>query len=89
MRKKVFLTLSVIFMLGMGVTAQPTPTTNPSTGNLSSDISNFGIRRVTSNQSGGEEVPAPLTPATLLLIAMAGGYAGVRLYHNSKNNTKE
>ena len=28
MRKKVFLTLSVIFMLGMGVTAQPTPT-NP------------------------------------------------------------
>lgn len=88
MRKKVFLTLSVIFMLGMGVTAQPTPTTNPSTGNLSSDISNFGIRRVQSNQSGGE-VQSPLTPATLLLIAMAGGYAGVRLYHNSKNNTKE
>lgn len=85
MRKKVFLTLSVIFMLGMGVTAQPTPT-NPG----SNDISEFGIRRVKSNQSGGEEVPAaPLTPATLLLIAMAGGYAGVRLYHNSKNNTKE
>ena len=88
MRKKVFLTLSVIFMLGMGVTAQPTPTTDPSSGNLSSDISNFGIRRVTSNQPGGE-VQSPLTPATLLLIAMAGGYAGVRLYHNSKNNTKE
>ena len=84
MRKKVFLTLSVIFMLGMGVTAQPKPN-NPA----SNDISKFGIRRVKSNQSGGEEVPAPLTPATLLLIAMAGGYAGVRLYHNSKNNTKE
>lgn len=83
MRKKVFLTLSVIFMLGMGVTAQPTPT-NPS----SNDISKFGIRRVESNQSEGE-VQSPLTPATLLLIAMAGGYAGVRLYHNSKNNTKE
>ena len=84
MRKKVFLTLSVIFMLGMGVTAQPTPTANPS----SVGISNSGIRRVTSNQPGGE-VQSPLTPATLLLIAMAGGYAGVRLYHNSKNNTKE
>ena len=83
MRKKVFLTLSVIFMLGMGVTAQPTPT-NPA----SNDISTFGIRRVKSNQSQGEP-QAPLTPATLLLIAMAGGYAGVRLYHNSKNNTKE
>ena len=84
MRKKVFLTLSVIFMLGMGVTAQPTPTGNPS----SVGISNSGIRRVTSNQPEGE-VQSPLTPATLLLIAMAGGYAGVRLYHNSKNNTKE
>ena len=85
MRKKVFLTLSVIFMLGMGVTAQPQPTGNPS----SVGISNYGIRRVESNQSGGEEVPVPLTPATLLLIAMAGGYAGVRLYHNSKNNTRK
>ena len=84
MRKKVFLTLFVIFMLGMGVTAQPQPTANPS----SVGISNSGIRRVTSNQPGGE-VQSPLTPATLLLIAMAGGYAGVRLYHNSKNNTKE
>ncbi len=85
MRKKVFLTLSVIFMLGMGVTAQPQPTGNPS----SVGISNSGIRRVTSNQPGGEVPATPLTPATLLLIAMAGGYAGVRLYHNSKNNTKE
>lgn len=75
MRKKVFLTLSVIFMLGMGVTAQPKPN-NPA----SNDIRTYGIRR---------EVQSPLTPATLLLIAMAGGYAGVRLYHNSKNNTKE
>ena len=81
MRKKVFLTLSVIFMLGTGVIAQPTPT-NPA----SNDV---GIRRVLSNQPGGEVPAAPLTPATLLLIAMAGGYAGVRLYHNSKNNTKE
>lgn len=70
-------------MLGMGVTAQPTPTSNPG-----SDISTFGIRRMSSDQPQGE-VQGPLTPATLLLIAMAGGYAGVRLYHNSKNNTKE
>ena len=74
MRKKVFLTLSVIFMLGMGVTAQPLP---PKKANNASEE---GIRR---------EGQSPLTPATLLLIAMAGGYAGVRLYHNSKNNTKE
>ena len=85
MRKKVFVTLSVIFMLGMGVTAQPQPTIDPG----SVGISNSGIRRVLSNQPGGEVPAAPLTPATLLLIAMAGGYAGVRLYHNSKNNTKE
>ena len=80
MRKKVFLTLSVIFMLGMGVTAQPKPS-NPA----SNDIKTYGIRRMSSDeppQAGG-----PLTPATLLLIAMAGGYAGVKLYHNSKNNT--
>ena len=83
MRKKVFLTLFVIFMLGMGVTAQPTPN-DPASNN----IKTYGIRRVESNQSEGE-VQSPLTPATLLLIAMAGGYAGVRLYHNSKNNTKE
>lgn len=70
-------------MLGMGVTAQPTPTSNPE------NTSKNGIRRVLSNQPGGEVPAAPLTPATLLLIAMAGGYAGVRLYHNSKNNTKE
>lgn len=74
MRKKVFLTLSVIFMLGMGVTAQPLPPKEPN------NASEEGIRR---------EGQSPLTPATLLLIAMAGGYAGVRLYHNSKNNTKE
>ena len=78
MRKKVFLTLSVIFMLGMGVTAQPLPPTNPNSVDIG--ISNSGLRR---------EGQSPLTPATLLLIAMAGGYAGVRLYHNSKNNTKE
>lgn len=78
MRKKVFLTLSVIFMLGMGVTAQPLPPTNPNSVGIG--MSNSGLRR---------EVQSPLTPATLLLIAMAGGYAGVRLYHNSKNNTKE
>lgn len=77
MRKKVFLTLSVIFMLGMGVTAQSTPTKKPNDRG-SANISTYGLRR-----------EGPLTPATLLLIAMAGGYAGVRLYHNSKNNTKE
>ena len=83
MRKKVFLTLFVIFMLGMGVTAQPTPN-DPASNN----IKTYGIRRVESNQSGGE-VQSPLTPATLLLIAMAGGYAGVKLYHNSKDNTRK
>ena len=83
MRKKVFLTLSVIFMLGMGVTAQPTPTSNPE------NASKNGIRRMSLDPPQEGEVQSPLTPATLLLIAMAGGYAGVRLYHNSKNNTKE
>ena len=63
-------------MLGMGVTAQPQPTTNPNSVGIG--ISKSGLRR-----------EGPLAPATLLLIAMAGGYAGVRLYHNSKNNTKE
>lgn len=82
MRKKVFLTLSVIFMLGTGVIAQPTPGTNPTSYSLN------GIRRVSSDQPKGE-VQGPLTPATLLLIAMAGGYAGVKLYHNSKNNTRK
>lgn len=85
MRKKVFLTLSVIFMLGMGVTAQPQPTVNPG----SVGINGSGIRRMSLDPPQGGEVQGPLTPATLLLIAMAGGYAGVRLYHNSKNNTKE
>ena len=69
-------------MLGMGVIAQPTPGTNTTSFSLN------GIRRVPSDQPTGE-VQGPLTPATLLLIAMAGGYAGVKLYHNSKNNTKE
>ncbi len=82
MRKKVFLTLSVIFMLETGVIAQPTPGTNPTS------YSSQGIRRVDSDQPKGE-VQGPLTPATLLLIAMAGGYAGVKLYHNSKNNTRK
>ena len=82
MRKKVFLTLSVIFMLGTGVIAQPVPGTNPTSDNATPSgggMANTGIHRTTN----------PLAPATLLLIAMAGGYAGVRLYHNSKNNTKE
>ena len=82
MRKKVFLTLSVIFMLGTGVIAQPVPSVDPDQDGATPSgggMANTGIRREIN----------PLTPATLLLIAMAGGYAGVRLYHNSKNNTKE
>lgn len=80
MRKKVFLTLSVIFMLGIGVIAQPVPGTDPTSNNATpygGGMAKTGIRRTIN----------PLAPATLLLIAMAGGYAGVKLYHNSKNNT--
>ena len=69
-------------MLGIGVIAQPKPS-NPA----SNDIKTYGIRRMSSDEP--PQAGVPLAPATLLLIAMAGGYAGVKLYHNSKDNTRK
>lgn len=58
-----------ISMLCMDIMAQPTPTEDPE------NATQFGIRR---------SVPAPIAPATLLLLGLGGATVGTMVYCNSK-----
>ena len=70
----------VIFMLALSmfcvdIMAQPTPNA-PST----NDATQFGIRR---------SMPAPIAPATLLLLGLGGATVGTMVYRNSKKGGEE
>ncbi|MEE0961570.1 MAG: hypothetical protein U0L54_03360 [Bacteroidales bacterium] len=64
-----------ISMLCMDIMAQPTPNA-PST----NDATQFGIRR---------SVPAPIAPATLLLLGLGGATVCTMVYRNSKKGGEE
>ena len=60
----------IISMLCMDIMAQPTPNAP-----ASNSASQFGIRR---------SVPAPIAPATLLLLGLGGATVGTMVYRNSR-----
>ena len=62
-------------MFCMDIMAQPTPGTNPA-----NDAAQFGIRR---------SMPAPIAPATLLLLGLGGATVGTMVYRNSKKGGEE
>ena len=39
---------------------------------------------VSTPQDNTNQVKGPLAPATLLLLGLAGSFAGVKIYHNNK-----
>ena len=73
LKKGIF--MLTISMLCMDIMAQPTPTA-PST----NDATQFGIRR---------SMPAPIAPATLLLLGLGGATVGTMVYRNSKKGGEE
>ena len=63
------------FAMTLGVSAQPTPPSNPTNPNGNPfNAQNNGIRR------------APIAPATLLLLGLGGAVTGTMVYRNSKKN---
>ncbi len=78
MKKKVLLVAAAL-CFGFATMAQiPTPPTK-------SGISEVPTPPNPSGE-GNQTHKAPVAPATLLLLSLAGGAAGVKLYRNSKSN---
>ena len=78
--KKKFLMIVAFFAMTLGVSAQPTPPSEPSNPNGNPfNAANNGIRR--SN--------VPVAPATLLLLGLGGAAAGTMVYRNTKNKKEE
>ena len=48
-----------------------------------------GDPRNNANQADNRVKGSPLAPATLLLLGLAGGFAGVKVYRNNKQNKEE
>ena len=71
--KKKFLMIVALFAMTLGVSAQPTPGSEPT------DAATHGIRR--SN--------VPVAPATLLLLGLGGAAVGTMVYRNTKNKKEE
>ena len=71
--KKKFLMIVAFFAMTLGVSAQPTPETPPTS------AADNGIRR--SN--------VPVAPATLLLLGLGGAAVGTMVYRNTKNKKEE
>ncbi len=72
--KKVILSTALCLGFAFAANAQnvpPTPGAN-STAIAEQRVKQFSVR-------------GPLAPATLLLLGLAGGFAGVKVYRNNKN----
>lgn len=71
--KKVILSTALCLGFAFAANAQtpPTPGTT-STAIAEQRVKQFSVR-------------GPLAPATLLLLGLAGSFAGVKIYHNNKN----
>lgn len=66
------------FAMTLGVSAQPTPPSEPLNPNGNPfNAANNGIRR------------APIAPATLLLLGLGGAAVGTMVYRNTKNKKEE
>ncbi len=69
MKKKCFVLATGLLLCCAGF-SQPTPGQPPT-----NDASQYGIRRQTST--------APVTPATVLLLSLAGGFVGGKICRNA------
>ncbi|MGM9820825.1 MAG: hypothetical protein ACI3Z9_08520 [Candidatus Onthomorpha sp.] len=74
--KKVILSTALCLGFAFAVNAQTVPPTpgDEATSNAQQRNKEFAVK-------GG----SPLAPATLLLLGLAGGFAGVKVYRNNKN----
>ncbi len=73
--KKVILSVALCLGFAFAVNAQTVPPTpgESSTANAQQRVKQFSVKG------------SPLAPATLLLLGLAGGFAGVKVYRNNKN----
>lgn len=75
MKRKILLVAAALFV-SIAAIAVPEPPQSPEGGKM-------------LRQSGSQppaEGSGPIAPATLLLLGLAGGAAGIKLYRNSKSN---
>lgn len=78
--KKKFLMVVAFFAMTLGVSAQPTPPSEPTNPNGDPISAQYnGLRRDI----------APIAPATLLLLGLGGAAAGTMVYRNTKNKKEE
>lgn len=72
--KKVILSVALCLGFAFAVNAQTVPPTpgESSTANAQQRVKQYSVK-------------GPLAPATLLLLGLAGGFAGVKVYRNNKN----
>lgn len=79
MKKKVILSVALCLGFAFAANAQ----TPPKPGQESFSSANLIDQQNSVKGSG------PLAPATLLLLGLAGGFAGVKVYRNNKQNKEE
>ena len=63
-------------MLALGFAFAANAQTPPAPGTVSTANAQQRIKQYS--------VKGPLAPATLLLLGLAGGFAGIKVYHNNK-----
>lgn len=78
--KKKFLMIVAFFAMTLGVSAQPTPPSEPTNPDQSP---------ITAERNGLRRDRAPLAPATLLLLGLGGAAVGTMVYRNTKNKKEE
>lgn len=78
--KKKMICGAAMLLFGLAAVANPpAPTGNP----VDEASDNYTGSYLTSQGS------APLAPATLLLLGLAGGFAGVKMYQNNKQKKED
>ncbi len=74
--KKCFLIMGLCLSLSLPVFANPSSAPRPQ----------GGPKKSGTNGSTKTDQTTPIAPATLLLLGLAGGFAGVKLYRGSKSD---
>lgn len=79
--KKKMICGAAMFLFGLAAVANPpAPTGTP----IDEASNNYGGTYLQSQQG-----TAPLAPATLLLLGLAGSFAGVKMYQNNKQKKED
>ena len=85
MRKLILKTAACLLLsfVSLSALADPKPPVPQSYG-LTKRNPNMDPRNFNVNKNAIMTQPAPLTPATLVLLTLASGFAGVKIYRNNK-----